>query len=232
MNKTLILLAVVAAALLVFFAFDLGDVLSLETLKSQRAAFEAQYAEHPARTIALFVLFYVACVALSFPGATIFTLAAGALFGVVAGTVIVSFASSIGATLAFLASRYFLRDSIQSRYGDKLKPINEGIARDGAFYLFTLRLVPAFPFFLINLVMGLTPIKTWTFYWVSQLGMLAGTAVYVNTGTQLAQLTSLKGILSPSLLGAFILLGLFPSLARLLLRALGKSKEKAKEEAP
>jgi pyruvate/2-oxoglutarate dehydrogenase complex dihydrolipoamide dehydrogenase (E3) component/uncharacterized membrane protein YdjX (TVP38/TMEM64 family) len=156
----------------------------------------------------------VVVTALSLPGAAVMTVAAGALFGLLQGTLLVSFASTIGATLAFLVSRYLLRDAVQQRFGSRLAAINRGIERDGAFYLFTLRLVPAFPFFLINLLMGLTPIKAWTFYWVSQIGMLAGTLVYVNAGTQIAQLESLSGILSPDLLISFALLGLFPLLAK------------------
>ncbi len=157
---------------------------------------------------------YVAVTGLSLPGAAIMTLAGGAVFGLAWGTVIVSFASTLGATLAFLASRYLFRDAIQRRYGSRLQAFDAGIARDGAFYLFTLRLVPAFPFFVINLLMGLTPLRTWTFYWVSQAGMLAGTLVYVNAGTQLARIDSLRGILSPGLIGSFLLLGLFPLIAK------------------
>jgi pyruvate/2-oxoglutarate dehydrogenase complex dihydrolipoamide dehydrogenase (E3) component/uncharacterized membrane protein YdjX (TVP38/TMEM64 family) len=157
---------------------------------------------------------YVIVTALSFPGAAVMTLVAGAIFGLLWGTVIVSFASTIGATLAFLASRFLLRDGIQKKFGDKLKAINDGVTKEGGFYLFTMRLVPAFPFFVINLVMGLTTIKTRTFFWVSQLGMLAGTLVFVNAGTELAKITSLKGILSPGLIGAFVLLGIFPIIAK------------------
>jgi pyruvate/2-oxoglutarate dehydrogenase complex dihydrolipoamide dehydrogenase (E3) component/uncharacterized membrane protein YdjX (TVP38/TMEM64 family) len=219
MFKRGLLLAAVIAAIALFFIFDLSHFFTLEYFQSQRAAIEAYRESHPAQTVAGFFLIYVAVTALSIPGATILTLAVGAIFGVIGGTILVSFASTLGATLAFLVSRYLLREAIQSRYGDKLKSINDGIAKDGAFYLFTLRLVPAFPFFLINLVMGLTPIKTRTFAWVSQVGMLAGTIVYVNAGTQLAQLTSLKGILSPGLIGAFVLLGIFPYIARAIVNA-------------
>ncbi len=148
------------------------------------------------------------------------TLAAGAIFGLVNGTVIVSFASSLGATLAFLVSRYVLRDSVQSRFGARLADIDRGIVKEGAFYLFTLRLVPLIPFFVINLVMGLTKMKAWTFYWVSQVGMLAGTLVYVNAGTQLARIDSLRGILSPALIGSFALLGVFPLIAKKIVDAI------------
>ncbi len=215
MSKSRILL-LVAIALLVgaFFAFDLGRFFSLDFLKAQQAAIEGTYHAHPWRTALAFFAVYVAVTGLSLPGAAIMTLAAGAVFGLVAGTVLVSFASSVGATLAFLASRFLFRDSIQRRFGDKLQTIDRGIEKEGAFYLFTLRLVPVFPFFVINLVMGLTAMRTRTFYWVSQLGMLLGTIVYVNAGTQLARIESLRGILSPALLLSFAALGVFPLLAK------------------
>ena len=210
----LLLIVLIAALIAAFIVFDLGQYFSLSYLKSQQAAIEELYRANPLQTVAAFFLIYVVVTGLSLPGATILTLAAGAIFGLLWGTVIVSFASSIGATLAFLASRFLLRDSVQAKFGDKLKAINAGIDRDGAFYLFTLRLVPAFPFFVINLVMGLTSIKTRTFYWVSQLGMLAGTVVYVNAGTQIAQIESAAGILSPALIASFTLLGIFPFIAK------------------
>ena len=215
MTKSRIALVIIlVAAISAFFAFDLGQYLTLEYFKSQQQAIEAYRQSHPLATALGFFLIYVAVTGLSLPGAAIMTLAVGAIFGLGWGTLIVSFASTIGATLAFLVSRLLLKDMVQRRFGDKLKAANRGIEKDGAFYLFTLRLVPAFPFFVINLVMGLTPIRTWTFYWVSQVGMLAGTLVYVNAGTQLAQLQSLSGILSPGLIISFTLLGVFPLLAR------------------
>ena len=215
MNKTRVVVVLLIVALVAaFFVFDLGRYFSLDYLKSQQAALAEYRSEHPWQTGLIFFLVYIAVTALSLPGAAIMTLAAGAIFGLVTGTIIVSFASSIGATLAFLASRFLLRDSVQSKFGDKLKTINDGIARDGPFYLFTLRLVPALPFFAINLLMGLTPIAARTFYWVSQVGMFAGTVVYVNAGTELAKIESLKGILSPGLLLSFTLLGLFPLIAK------------------
>ena len=226
------LLALVAALVAAYFAFDLGRFLSLEYFKSQQAAFETFFRDHPVQTAAAYFVIYVAVTGLSLPGAAILTLAGGAIFGLLWGVVIVSFASTIGATLAFLASRFVLRDWVQAKFGDKLRPVNDGIAREGAFYLFALRLVPAFPFFVINLVMGLTPIRAATFYWVSQVGMLAGTVVYVYAGTQLAQVTSLKGILSPGLLGAFVLLGLFPFLAKRVLGAMKARKVYAKWPRP
>ena len=215
MNKKKIALIVgVLVLLAAFFALDLGRYLSLGYLKSSQSAFESLYAEQPLTVMGSYFALYVAVTALSFPGAVIMTLAGGAIFGTLWGTVIVSFASSLGATLAFLAARFVLRDSIEARFGNRLGEFNKGIEKEGAFYLFTLRLVPLVPFFVINLLMGLTKMKTLTFYGVSQLGMLAGTAVYVNAGTQLAQLESLQGILSPGLIGSFVLLGVFPLLAR------------------
>ena len=171
---------------------------------------------------------YVAVSALSLPGAAVMTLLAGALFGLWVGTLLVSFASSLGAPLAMLASRYVLRDIVQAKFGARLADIDRGMAREGAFYLFTLRLVPVFPFFIINLLMGLTTIKAATFYWVSQLGMLAGTLVFVNAGTQLAQISSLQGILSPGLIGSFVLLGVFPLIAKKIIDAVQARKVYAK----
>jgi pyruvate/2-oxoglutarate dehydrogenase complex dihydrolipoamide dehydrogenase (E3) component/uncharacterized membrane protein YdjX (TVP38/TMEM64 family) len=211
----LLLLAVVA-----FFAFDLQRFFSLAYVQGQRDALASLHQDRPALVIGGFFALYVVVTALSLPGAAIMTLLGGALFGLWLGTLLVSFASCIGATLAFLASRYLLRDVVKRRFGERLKDIDKGIDREGAFYLFTLRLVPVFPFFVINLLMGLTAMKAWTFYWVSQLGMLAGTLVYVNAGTQLAQLTSLSGILSPGIIGSFVLLGLFPLLAKKVIDAL------------
>ena len=212
--KRLLLLLLAAAAIAAFFVFDLGRFLSLEALKAQQEGLRSYADRHPLQSAAIFFGIYVAATALSIPGATILTLGAGAVFGLWHGLLIVSFASSVGATLAFLAARFLLRDTVTRRFGDRLKSIDQGIQRDGAFYLFTLRLVPLFPFFLINLLMGLTALPARTFYWVSQLGMLAGTAVYVNAGTQLAQINSLRGILSPGLLLSFALLGIFPLAAK------------------
>ncbi|NDP59302.1 MAG: FAD-dependent oxidoreductase [Oxalobacteraceae bacterium] len=213
-KNRLFLLLLIVAAIIAFFVFDLGRYLSLDELKSRQQALQDAAAASPLASAGIFFLVYTAVTALSFPGAAILTLAAGAIFGLWFGTLIVSFASCAGATLAFLSARFILRDWVIRRFGDKLKSFNEGIARDGALYLFTLRLVPVFPFFLINLLMGLTVMPVRTYYWVSQLGMLAGTLVFVNAGTQLAQITSLKGILSPGLLLSFVLLGVFPLIAR------------------
>ena len=214
MFKKIVLLGVIAAAIFSFFYFDLNSYLTLEGMKGSLDTFKSQIADNPVLSIGVFFAIYVAVTALSLPGAAILTLAAGALFGLVQGLVIVSFASSVGATLAFLVSRFILRDTVRNKFKEKLKKIDEGVEKQGAFYLFTLRLVPVFPFFLINLLMGLTSLKTWTFYWVSQIGMLAGTAVYVNAGTQLAQIDSLSGIVSPGLIFSFVLLGIFPWIAK------------------
>ncbi len=222
-RKILVLLAIVATVG-AFFALGWNRYFSLEFLKESQARFAELRATQPLTLAAAYFVTYVAVTALSLPGATIVTLAGGALFGLGWGLLLVSFASSIGATLAFLTARFLLRDSVQSRFGQRLAEINRGIDKDGAFYLFTLRLIPVVPFFVINLLMGLTKMKARTFYWVSQLGMLAGTAVYVNAGTQLGQLNSLQGILSPALLGSFVLLGLFPLMARRLVETVQKRK--------
>ncbi|MEO7727575.1 MAG: dihydrolipoyl dehydrogenase [Burkholderiales bacterium] len=231
-TRKLLIAACILGLIVAFFAFDLGHYFTLEYFKSQQAAIAGYYAANSWQTAAIFFAIYVAVTALSFPGAAVMTLAAGAIFGLMWGTVIVSFASSLGATLAFLASRFVLRDSVQGKFGDKLAAINAGVAKDGSFYLFTLRLVPAFPFFVINLLMGLTPIRTWTFYWVSQLGMLAGTVVYVYAGTEIAKIESLRGILSPGLILAFTLLGIFPFIAKWIVEAVKSRKIYAKWPKP
>ena len=208
----LLVLALVAA----FFVFDLHQYLTLDYLKSQREAFLAFYAENRWMTLAAYFVMYITVTALSLPGATVMTLAGGAVFGLATGLVVISFASSIGATLAFVIARFVLRDTVQNKFQDKLRAINDGIEKEGDFYLFTLRLIPLFPFFVINLVMGLTPMKAWRFYLVSQIGMLPGTIVYVNAGSQLGALESMSGILSPGLILSFALLGIFPLLAKKL----------------
>ena len=213
----IILLLIIASTITAFFIFDLGQYLTLDYLKSQQQSFGEYYRENRLFTLGIYFLIYVVVTALSLPGATVMTLAGGALFGFWAALVVVSFASTIGATLAFLVSRFLLRDWVQGTFGDKLKAINQGVEKEGAFYLFSLRLVPLFPFFVINLVMGLTPLKTSLFYIVSQVGMFAGTVVYVNAGTQLGQLESAAGILSPGLLFSFVLLGIFPLAAKKIL---------------
>lgn len=217
-TKQLAVLLGLLGLIAVFFLLDLGQYFNLEYFKSNQARFDAFYQDNPFLTIVAFFAVYVAVTGLSLPGAAIMTLVAGALFGLWTGTLLASFASSLGATLAFLFSRYVLRDAVQNRFAHHLGAINKGIEREGALYLFTLRLVPVFPFFVINLVMGLMPIRTLTFYWVSQVGMLAGTVVYVNAGTQLGQLESLSGILSPGIILSFVLLGVFPLLAKAIVR--------------
>jgi pyruvate/2-oxoglutarate dehydrogenase complex dihydrolipoamide dehydrogenase (E3) component/uncharacterized membrane protein YdjX (TVP38/TMEM64 family) len=230
--KKLLIISLMALLALAFFVLDLNRYLTLDGLKGSLAQFEALRADSPVGVALAFFAVYVVATALSVPGAVILTLGAGALFGFSLGTLIVSFASSIGATLAFLASRYVLRDAVQSRFGARLKTINEGMAKEGALYLFTLRLVPLFPFFLVNLLMGLTPIRTLSYYLVSQVGMLAGTLVYVNAGTQLAQINSLSGIVSPGLLLSFVLLGVFPLLAKQFLKLLQRRRVYAKWQRP
>ncbi len=212
--KKIIVIACAVVVAVIFYQLGLDQYLSLEGIKQSQTQISELNAQHPLLIALAFLAIYVLVTALSIPGAAVLTLGAGAFFGVFWGTVIVSFASTIGATIAFLVARYLFKDSAQQRFGDKLKAVNEGIKNEGAFYLFTLRLVPLFPFFMINLLMGLTPIRTVTFYWVSQLGMLAGTIVFVNAGTQLAQIDSLSGILSPTLILSFALLGIFPILAK------------------
>jgi dihydrolipoamide dehydrogenase len=222
--KKILLLGVLVALVIVFFAFDLGQYLTLDYIKAQQQSFEQYYQENSVLTLALYFVSYVIITAASLPGAAVMTLLGGAVFGLVNGVIVVSFASTIGATCAFLVSRYILRESIQQRFSEKLKVINQGIERDGAFYLFALRLVPAFPFFVINLVMGLTTLRTWTFFWVSQVGMFAGTIVYVNAGTQLAQIDSLTGILSPGLILSFVLLAILPFIGRAVVNTIRARK--------
>ncbi|TAN85948.1 MAG: TVP38/TMEM64 family protein [Gallionella sp.] len=220
--KKAILALLVAAAIALFFGMGLDQYLTLGALKEGQGKFAAMRAQSPVLVPLVSFVLYVVVVALSLPGATIMTLAIGALFGLWYGTLLVSFASTIGATLAFLASRYLLRDFVQRHFGGKLQGISEGMAKDGALYLFMLRLVPIFPFFLINLLMGLTQIHVRTFCWVSQLGMLAGTIVYVNAGTQLARIDNLSDIISPGVLLSFALLGVFPLIAKRVARAIRK----------
>ena len=230
--RKLLVLVALAAVVGLYVALDLGRYFSLDALKAQQAAIEAYRQANPWLASAIYFVVYVAVTALSLPGAAVMTLAAGAIFGLLWGTVLVSFASSIGATLAFLASRFLLRDWVQGRFGERLRAINLGVEKEGGFYLFTLRLVPVFPFFMINLLMGLTPIRSATFYWVSQVGMLAGTLVYVNAGTQLAGVTSIKEILSLPLLVSFLLLATFPLIAKKILHTIKARKVYARWTKP
>lgn len=214
MSKNMLKKATIVTAILLLIAtfkiFNLGQYLDLGYLKESQAAFAIYYARHQLLTLLLYMLIYIVATALSLPGAVILTLAGGALFGLVTGTIVISFASTIGATLACAISRYLLQGWVQERFGDNLQKFNKGMEKEGGFYLFTLRLVPIFPFFIINLVMGLTKIPLRTYYWVSQLGMLPATIVFVNAGKELGKIDSLSGILSPGLIISFVLLGVFP----------------------
>ncbi|MDA3786043.1 MAG: TVP38/TMEM64 family protein [Deltaproteobacteria bacterium] len=221
----IIIAGLIVVGIIAFRYFELGHYFTLEYLKGSQAKFQALYLEHRFAVIAIYMGIYIVVTALSLPGATVMTLAGGGLFGLVIGTVAVSFASTIGATLACAVSRFLLQDWVQQKFGDKLAAINSGIEKEGAFYLFSLRLVPIFPFFVINLAMGLTRMRLFTFYWVSQVGMLPGTLVYVNAGKELAKIDSLSGIMSPGVLISFAVLGLFPIMAKKLL-ALYKKKFK------
>ncbi|MBO1894458.1 FAD-dependent oxidoreductase [Shewanella sp. BF02_Schw] len=232
MFKKIVLLLIAASLVGLFFHFNLHQLLTLEGLKSSMNDFSQLREESPLLVIGGFFLLYVAVTALSLPGAAILTIASGALFGIVEGLIIASFASSIGATLAFLVSRYLLRDSIKQRFPERLAAIDAGIEKEGGFYLFTLRLVPIFPFFLINMLMGVTAFKSWTFYWVSQVGMFLGTFVYVNAGTQLAQIDSLSNILSFNLIVSFALLGLFPIIAKGIVNMIKKRRVYSKWTKP
>ncbi|KJY83136.1 dihydrolipoamide dehydrogenase [Vibrio galatheae] len=216
MNKKIIL-GILFVALIVLLAVNFSQYLTLENAKAQQAEFATFISENFVLAAASYFIAYVAITAFSVPGAVVVTLLGAALFGFWTSLILVSFASTIGATLAFLSSRYLLRNWVQSKFGGKLSAINQGMEKDGAFYLFSLRLIPVFPFFLINLLMGLTPVTTLRFYLVSQLGMLPGTAVYLNAGTQLAQIDSLSGIVSPTVLASFAILGLFPVITKWLI---------------
>ena len=222
--KKAVLALVLIGAIAAYFIFDLGQYLSLENFKASQADIVAAKDANPALYIAGFFLLYVAVTGLSIPGAAIMSLVAGALFGVVVGTLIVSFASTMGATLAFLSSRYVLRDWVQGKFGERLRAVDDGLEKDGAFYLFTLRLIPVFPFFVINLLMGLTRIKTGTFFWVSQIGMLPATIVFVNAGTQISRIDSTAGLLSPTLIASFVALALFPWAAKAIVAVVKRSR--------
>ncbi len=225
--KRLIILAALIVLIGLFFFFDLSSYLNLDYLKESQSRFQQLYQQHRMAVIGAYAAMYIIVTALSLPGAAVMTLAGGALFGLLVGTVVVSFASTIGAACAFLVSRFFLRDWVQGRFGDKLRTINEGIEKEGAFYLFSLRLIPVFPFFIINLLMGLTTMPVATFFWVSQLGMLPATAVYVNAGSELAKIDSLGTILSPGLIGSFVLLGLFPIAVKKLMERYRRGRAKS-----
>ena len=230
--RWLVVLLALLGLWLAYWYWDLGQWLTLEQLKASRDALISLYADQPVKTALTFFGVYVLAAALSFPGASILTLAAGAMFGWAMGLLLVSFASSLGALLAFWVSRYLLRDVIEKRFGKLLQPINEGLAKDGTFYLLTLRLVPLFPFWLINLLMGLTTLGARRFYIVSQIGMLVGTAVYVNAGTQLAAIDTAADVLSPGLIASLVLLGVFPLMAKVMVGALQRRKLYARWPRP
>jgi uncharacterized membrane protein YdjX (TVP38/TMEM64 family) len=222
--KKIAIVLVIIALIAVFKIFNLGEYLSLSYIKESQARFHTLYSEHNILVIASYMGLYILVTSLSLPGAAVMTIAAGALFGLIIGTIAVSFASTIGATLACFVSRFILRDWIQGKFGDKLKTVNQGVEKEGPFYLFTLRLIPVFPFWLINLVMGLTKMPLRTFYLVSQAGMFLGTIVFVNAGKELAKIESLSGILSPGLILSFVLLGIFPIVTKKLLQWYKKRK--------
>ncbi|MDA1369281.1 MAG: FAD-dependent oxidoreductase [Proteobacteria bacterium] len=225
MNRTrIVILGVIVLAISLYFVLDLGQFLTLDYAQSRLAEIQNFRDQNFALTAFVYFVAYVTIAALSIPGAVIITLLGGAIFGLLWGTILVSFASSIGATLAFLVARLLLKDWVQSRFGEYLAPINKGIERDGNFYLFSIRMVPLFPFFMVNLLMGLTPIRTISFYLVSQAGMLLGTAVYVNAGSELSRITSLSGLVSGSVIFSFVLLGLFPLIGKILVNAVQRNK--------
>jgi uncharacterized membrane protein YdjX (TVP38/TMEM64 family) len=225
LNKIIIVIVVIGL-IAAFRIFHLEEYLSLSYIKESRESFQLLYSQHRLSVIACFMLVYIAVTSLSLPGGAVMGLAAGALFGLFTGAIAVSFASTIGATIACFVSRFMLRDWIQNRFGDRLKTVNEGIEREGAFYLFTLRLIPVFPFWLINLIMGLTKMPLRSYYWVSQIGMLPGTLVFVNAGKQLGKIESLSGIFSPGLILSFAMLGVFPIATKKLLALYKAKKEK------
>ncbi|MEH0390299.1 TVP38/TMEM64 family protein [Vibrio mimicus] len=216
MNRKLII-ALILIAIAALLVTQFSQYLTLEVAKAKQAELASYIDAHLLQAAFIYFVVYVLLTAFSIPGATVVTLLGAALFGFWLSLLLASFASTIGATLAFLSSRFLLRDWVQSKFAEKLLTINQGVERDGAFYLFSLRLIPVFPFFLINLVMGLTPISTWRYYWVSQLGMLPGTAVYLNAGTQLAEISNLGEIISLPVLASFVLLGVFPIIVKWLM---------------
>ena len=218
--KKLLLATLIGIVLILLLFFDVHHYITLEYLKSSKAKLNFYYQDNPLLVLGVYFVVYLASTAFSLPGAAVLSLAGGALFGLTAGTLLVSFASTIGATLAMLIARVLLRDWVQNRFAAQMKTINSGMLKEGAFYLFTMRLLPAVPFFVINLVMGLTPLRTVTFFWVSQLGMLPGTLVYVNAGSELGKIQTIDDILSPSLIISFVLLGIFPLLVKKILTAI------------
>ena len=218
--KKLLLATLIAIVLILLLFFDVHHYLTLEYLKSSKDKLDVYYQDNPLLALGTYFVIYLASTAFSLPGAAVLSLAGGALFGLTAGTLVVSFASTIGATLAMLIARVLLRDWVKNRFASQMTTINSGMLKEGAFYLFTLRMLPAVPFFVINLVMGLTPLRTVTFFWVSQLGMLPATLIYVNAGSELGKIQSIDDILSPQLIISFVLLGIFPLLVKKILTAI------------
>ncbi|MDH3258049.1 MAG: TVP38/TMEM64 family protein [Deltaproteobacteria bacterium] len=227
--KKIGIVALILVLIAAFKILHLDQYFTLSYIKASQEKFQAIYLENRALVIGSYMAIYILVTSLSLPGAAVMTLLGGALFGLGVGTIVVSFASTIGATFACFVSRYLLQNWVQGKFGDKLKTVNEGVEKEGLFYLFTLRLIPVFPFFMINLVMGLTKMRLRTFYWVSQLGMLPGTMVYVNAGKELAKIDSLKGILSPGLIISFVILGLFPITVKKLMALYKSRRAKALE---
>ncbi len=230
MKAKIIIAAVVVALVAAFFIFDLGQYVSLEYFKQQQSTFNQYYQQNPIVVILIFAAVYILMTGASLPFATPLTVLGGAIFGTLVGSIVVSFASTIGATIAFLVSRFLFRDAVESKFGDRLAKLQDGIEREGAFYVFGLRLVPIFPFVMLNSLLGLTKIKTWTFFWASQLGMLLGTIVYVNAGKELANIDSLGDIASPTLLASFIALGILPIASKYLLNFI-RSRKAVEESA-
>jgi len=227
MAKKIILIVILASLIGAFFFFGLHEVFNLQYLQEKRGGFIESYKQNPILIAGAFFLIYVVFTALSLPAAAILTLGAGAVFGFWTGLILVSFASTIGATLAFLIARYILRDSMEKKFSNQLEKINQGVAKDGWLYCFSARLIPAFPFFVVNAVMALTKLKTFTFYWSSQLGMFAGTAVYVNAGTQISTIEKLGDIASPKIIGSFLLLAIFPFIAKFIMSKVRKTEPDA-----
>jgi uncharacterized membrane protein YdjX (TVP38/TMEM64 family) len=226
-NKKIIVISLFALVVVLFFSFDLGQYLDLAYIKSQQEAINKYYALNPVRTGLIFFISYILVTGVSLPGAGIMTLAGGAIFGVVWGTILVSFGSVFGATIAFLIARYLFHDYVQERFKKYLEPINHGIRKEGDHYLFIIRFVPIFPFFIVNNLMALTPIKTLNFAVVSQIGMLVPTIIFVNAGTQLAKIESVGDILSPEIIFSFALLGFFPLIAKKLLIYIRKKRHES-----
>ena len=223
MKKLTILVGILLVAF-TFIYFDLGQYFSLDYLKAQNSILQETYQQNKVAFITIYLLVYIFSTAVSFPGATILTLAAGSIFGLFLGTILVTIASTLGATLAFLGARFLFRDFVQRKFHSSLKKINAGVEKDGAFYLFSLRVIPVVPFFVINMTMGLTQMKTWTFFWISLVGMIIGTLAYVKAGTEIVKISSSKGLLSPSLIAIFIFIGIFPWIAKKLLEYINSRK--------